>query len=280
PGDEILIPDPYWVSYGPCAQMAGAIPISVPSRFADGFYPRIEDIEARITSKTRMLVINSPHNPTGAVYGKDILDKLARLAIKHNLYVLSDEIYERIIYDGNEHISIGALPNMRERTITINGMSKIYSMTGWRLGYVAAEKSVIEALVRIRQNTTACATTFAQWGGLEALNGSQEESTNMVAEFERRRNFLFAALQKIPGLQVVKPGGAFYFLVSVEELMQPAEQVAMYLLEEAGVAVVPGTAFGNYGEGLLRISYANSYQNLVLAAARMCAALEKCHAIS
>lgn len=275
PGDEVLILDPCWPAYYPCAHMAGAVPVSVPLSFDNGFVPRIEDIAARITAKTRMLVVNTPHNPTGTVYGADILKDLAQLAIDNDLYVLSDEIYERLIYDEVAHVSMGTFPGMRERTIIVNGLSKVFSMTGWRLGYVAANQSITDSLIRIHQNTMACATTFAQWGGVEALIGPQEETTKMIAEFKRRRDFMFGAMEKLPGVRAVKPGGAFYLFVNIENLGRSADEIATYLLEEAGVAVVPGSAFGKHGDGCLRVSYANSYEKLEIAARRMSSALAK-----
>ncbi|WP_029913650.1 pyridoxal phosphate-dependent aminotransferase [Pelobacter seleniigenes] len=275
PGDEVLIPDPCWVAYHPCATMAGATPVSVPLHFAKGFVPQVEDIAAQITPKTRMLVINTPQNPTGVVYGPETLQKLAQLAVEHNLYVLSDEIYERIIYDGARHVSIATFPGMRERTVIINGMSKIFSMTGWRLGYAAADRPLTDAMIRIHQNTMACATSFAQWGGVAALNGPQQPAEEMVAEFKRRRNFLYQALQEMPGVRPVHPSGAFYLFVNIEELGRSSEEVAMHLLEKAGVAVVPGSSFGRFGEGCLRISYANSYENLEIAVDRMSRALRE-----
>jgi aspartate/methionine/tyrosine aminotransferase len=275
PGDEVLIPDPCWVAYHPCAAMAGASPVSVPLYFDNGFVPRIKDIAQRIGPKTRMLVINTPQNPTGAVYGPDILGKIAELAVAHDLYVLSDEIYERIIYDEAHHVSITSFPGMRDRTIIVNGMSKIYAMTGWRLGYAAAERSVADAMIRIHQNTIACATTFAQWGGVAALNGPQEPAEQMVAEFRRRRNFLYRAILEMPGVVPVHPGGAFYLFVNIGQLGRSSEEVAMYLLNQAGVAVVPGSAFGRFGEGCLRISYASSFENLETAVERIGKAIKK-----
>jgi len=275
PGDEVLIPDPSWVAYYPCATMAGATPVPVPLSFANGFIPTVAELEAKITPKTRMLVINTPQNPTGVVYDADTLSQLAQLAIKHDLYVLSDEIYERIIYDEAKHVSIASLPGMRERTVIINGMSKIFSMTGWRLGYAAADRPVADAMIRVHQNTIACATTFAQWGGVAALNGPQQPAAEMVAEFKRRRDFFYTALKQIPGLNPLRPGGAFYMFVNIEELGKSSEEVAMYLLHEAGVAVVPGSAFGAAGEGCLRMSYANSYENLEIAVERIKGALAK-----
>ena len=212
PGDEVLIPDPCWLHYFYCARMAGAVPISVPLREENGFSPDVEDFSSRITKKTRMLVVNTPNNPTGAVFSRDVIEGLAQVAREKDLFVLSDEIYEKMVYEGSRHFSIGTLPGMRERTITINGFSKIYAMTGWRLGYTAAVRELTSALIRVHQYTTVCATTFSQWGAVEALNGPQGEGDRMVKEFNRRRELVYEALRSMPGIQVVKPKGAFYIL--------------------------------------------------------------------
>ncbi len=274
-GDEVLIPDPSWVAYYPCATMAQATPVPYAMTFEDGFVPNIDTIKSLITPKTRMLIINTPHNPTGVVYPKETLEQLAQLAIDNDLYVLSDEIYERIIYGKAEHVSIASFPGMRERTIIINGMSKIFSMTGWRLGYAVADRPVADAMIRVHQNTIACATTFAQYGGVAALSGPQQPADDMVAEFNRRRDYFYNALKEIPGLKPIHPEGAFYMFVNIEELGKTSHEMAMYFLHEAGVAVVPGSAFGESGEGCLRISYANSYENLEIAVGRIKEALDK-----
>jgi aspartate/methionine/tyrosine aminotransferase len=275
PGDEVLVPDPCWVTYFYAARMAGAIPISVLQREEDNFNPRIEDYRSRITPKTRMIIINTPNNPTGAVCQASVLEELAQLAREKDLFVLSDEIYEKIIYDGEHHVSIGSLPGMRKRTITVNGFSKIYSMTGWRLGYAAADKELISAMIRIHQYTTACATTFAQWGGITALRGPQGEAERMVREFDRRRNLVYEALKEMPGIHVIKPRGAFYIFPNIKSFGKTSEEMARYLLEEAHIAVVPGTTLGECASDFIRISYANSYENLKLAMEKMRAALER-----
>jgi aminotransferase len=274
-GDEVLIPDPCWLHYFYCAQMAGAIPISVPLREENGFNPDLDDFRSRITSRTRMVVINTPHNPTGATFTKNVLEALAKLAKEHDLFVLSDEIYEKMVYEGSRHFSLGGLPGMRERTVTINGFSKIHAMDGWRLGYLAADKELISALIRIHQYTTVCATTFAQWGAVEALNGPQDKAHKMIQEFDRRRGFVWGALRDIPGVTVVKPRGAFYIFPNIQSFGKTSEEMAEYLLNEAHIAVVPGTILGEYGEGFIRISYANSYSNLKAAMERMALALKK-----
>lgn len=269
PGDEVMIPDPCWLHYFYCAQMAGAKPISVPLREENGFKPHIDDIRSRITSRTRMVVINTPSNPTGSVCSLEFLEELAQIAREKDLFVLSDEIYEKMVYEESQHFSIGSFPEMRERTITANGFSKIYSMTGWRLGYAAADREVISALIRIHQYTTVCATSFAQWGAVDALTGPQTEADMMVREFDRRRNLVYGALEKMPGINVVKPLGAFYIFPNIKNLGKTSEELAKYLLQEAKIAVVPGSVFGEYGSDFIRISYANSYENLEIAMARM-----------
>jgi len=275
PGDEVLIPDPCWLHYFYCARMAGAVPISVPIREENEFNPRIEDFRSQITPKTRMMVINTPNNPTGAVYSYETLEELAQLAREMDLLVLSDEIYEKMVYGGNRHFSIGGFPGMRERTVTVNGFSKIYAMTGWRLGYAAADRELTSALIRIHQYTTVCATSFAQWGAIEALEGPQDDAQMMVKEFDRRRKLVYTELQEMPGIEVVEPKGAFYIFPNIKGLGKSTEELSSFLLDEAKIAVVPGTVLGNYGADYIRISYANSYENLEKAMDRMKDALSK-----
>jgi len=275
PGDEVLIPDPCWLNYFYCVRMAGANPISVPALQEHDFVPQLEDFRSRITSKTRMIVINTPNNPTGAVFSAEALAQLAQLAKEKDLYVLSDEIYEKMVYDGSRHISIGSLPDMKKRTITVNGFSKNYSMTGWRLGFVAADSEVISALVRIHQYATICATSFAQYGAVAALTGPQTDIENMIKEFDRRRELVYNALKEMPGIDVVKPLGAFYIFPSIRETGKTPDEITLYLIEEAKIAVVPGSVFGDYGNESIRISYANSYENLEKAMENMHAALMK-----
>ena len=275
PGDEVLIPDPCWLSYFYCVRMAGAVPVSVPAREDHDFIPQIDDFRSRLTARTRMLVVNTPNNPTGAVYSANTLEQYAGLARERDLLVLSDEIYEKMVYDGRTHVSIGALPGMKERTITVSGFSKNYSMTGWRLGVAAASREVISALVRIHQYATICATSFAQWGGVAALTGPQEEIVRMMAEFDRRRMLVTQSLQDMPGVRVGRPAGAFYIFPGIKETGKSSRELTEFLLEEAHIAVVPGHVFGDFGEGYLRISYANSYENLKQAMEQMKAALCK-----
>ncbi len=275
PGDEVLIPDPVWLHYFYCAQMAGAVPISVPTREENEFVPSIEDFKALLTEKTKMIVLTSPNNPTGAVASAEALDALARLAKEKDLFVISDEIYESMVYDGNRHISIAGLPGMKERTSIVNGFSKTYSMTGWRLGWICSDKALMSAMIRIHQYTTVCATTFAQYGAAEALTGPQDEINRMITEFDRRRGFVYDSLKEMPGIKVLRPKGAFYIFPNITGTGKTSEEITGYLLDEAKIAVVPGSVFGNYGEGYIRISYANSYENLEIAMSNMNDALRR-----
>jgi aminotransferase len=258
PGDEVLIPDPMWLHYFYCAKLAGAKVVSVPLREADGFQLDPAEIERRITPRTKMIVVNTPHNPTGVVYTRETLSAVADIAARHNLLVLSDEIYEKIIFDGTEHISMATFGNITDLTLTVNGFSKSYAMTGWRLGYVVANPELIGVLVRVHQYTTVCATSFAQAGANAALRGPQESIDQMVGEFDRRRRALVEAFRQLPGASLVNPTGAFYAFPNLSALGGTSEDIAKRLLNETGIAVVPGSAFGDYGEGYVRISYACS----------------------
>ena len=215
PGDEVLIPDPVWLHYFYCAQMAGAVPVSVPLREDQAFVPQVDDFRALITPRTKMLLVNSPHNPTGAVASAEALAALAQLAQEHDLFVLSDEIYAAMVYDAQRHVSIGSFQDMKARTVIVNGFSKKYSMTGWRLGWVAADEALMSAMIRIHQYTTVCATTFAQWGAYAAVTGPQDEVNSMMAEFDRRRLLVYNALRTMPGIRVSKPQGAFYIFPNI-----------------------------------------------------------------
>lgn len=258
PGDEIIIPDPMWLHYFYCARLAGAKVVSVPLREANGFQLDPDDIRRAITPRTKMLVVNTPHNPTGVVFTRETLAAVADIAAEHDLYVLSDEIYEKIIYDDAEHVSLGTFPQIAEKTLTVNGFSKSYAMTGWRLGYVVARPELIGVLVRVHQYTTVCATSFAQAGANAALRGPQESITGMVAAFDERRKTLIEAFTQLPGASLVVPKGAFYAFPNLSALGDTSETVAARLLSETGIAVVPGSAFGDFGEGHVRISYACS----------------------
>ncbi len=269
PGDEVLFPEPSWLNYAAAARLAGAIPVPMPMREANGYQIDPEEVRKLITPRTRLMVVVSPHNPTGAVQSPEVLQSLAELAVAHDLLVISDEIYERIVYDGLVNLSPASLPGLRERTITINGFSKAYSMTGWRLGYAAAPKDLIQAMNRVHQYNVACACSFAQDGAVAALRGPQDCVAAMVAEFRRRRDLVVPAINAVEGLSCLNPGGAFYVWVNVARLGVPAEDFSTRLLEGAYVSSVPGTVFGPSGEGYVRLSYANSYERLEEAMRRI-----------
>jgi aspartate/methionine/tyrosine aminotransferase len=269
PGDEILIPDPSWLNYFHCARMAGARPVSVPLLQEEGFRLNPDRVRDAITPRTRGLVVISPHNPTGSVLEEDALSELADIVLEHDLFVISDEIYEKLIYDGLQHRSITNISGMQERTVLINGFSKAYSMTGWRLGYLAVSRAFADVLIRLHQYVTACATSFAQWGGIAAYRGPQQCVGQMVNEFDRRRQLVLRELNGMDGITCAHPQGAFYAFPSIGSFGRKSEEMAHILLQEAYVALAPGSAFGEHGEGYLRISYSNSYQNLEEALKRM-----------
>ena len=275
PGDEVLVVDPCWLHYFYCATLAGAVAVSVPARSENDFIPTMEDFRSCLSARTRMVVVNSPNNPTGAVYPESFFKELAALACEHNLLVLSDEIYEDIIYAGARHHSIAGFPGMKPRTILVNGFSKNYAMTGWRLGYAAADRELTRALIRVHQYTTVCATTFAQWGGVAALAGGRGVVDEMVAQFERRMQFVYRELGAMPGVKVIRPRGAFYFMADISSFGLDSEQMSTYLLEEAGCATVPGAGLGRYGHNYIRISYANSMAKLRVGMQRIQNALQK-----
>lgn len=256
-GDEAIIFDPAWVSYEPCISFAGANATWVPTDPDNGFMPI--DVADYITNKTCLIVVNSPCNPTGGVFGEKELKNIADLAIDNDLLVLSDEIYEKIIYD-RKHLSIGAMDGMQERTITVNGFSKAYAMTGWRLGYVHAKPELLQGFKKIHSHSVSSATTFAQYGGVAALEGPQEPVLEMVAEFRKRRDILIDGLNSI-GIKCNKPDGAFYAFADVSEYGD-GDSVAEKLLSEAYVAVTPGSAFGESGKNFVRISYATSQERI------------------
>lgn len=262
-GDEVIIPAPYWVSYPPMVELAGGKPVIVSTSEEEGFKLRLDALEKAITPKTKALVINSPSNPTGSAYTRKELEDLAEVALRHKIVIISDEIYEKIVYDGFEHVSIASLGDETKAiTIILNGVSKTYSMTGWRIGYTAGPKELIGAMQRIQSQSTSNPTSFAQKGAVDALQGSQAEVSAMVEEYQRRRDLICDALTAIDGITCYKPQGAFYVFPNVGaylgkehkgERITDTSQLTSYLLDEARVAVVPGVEFG--AEGFLRLSY-------------------------
>jgi len=267
-GDEAILFDPAWVSYDPAIKFAGANTVWVPTDAEDGFKP--QNPEEYITDKTKLIVVNSPGNPTGAVYDKQTLKNIADIAIDNDLLVLSDEIYEKIIYD-REHLSIGSFEGMQDRTITVNGFSKAYAMTGWRLGYVHARSDVIKGMLKIQSHSVSSATSFVQYGGVAALEGPQEPVTEMVERFKMRRDLLVDGLNAI-GIKCQKPGGAFYAFADVSEYGN-GDTITEKLLMDAHVAVTPGSAFGESGKDFVRISYATSLERIQEGLERIKAAL-------
>ncbi|HLF14761.1 MAG TPA: pyridoxal phosphate-dependent aminotransferase [Bacteroidota bacterium] len=261
-GDEVIYPNPGYPIYESVIEFIGAKAVPLPLKEERGFAFELEDLRKLITPKTRMLILNSPQNPTGGLLGRDLLKGIAGLCIKHDLIVLSDEIYARIIYGNAEHVSIASFPGMPERTILLDGFSKIFSMTGWRLGYGIMNEELAKLVAKLQINVTSCAASFSQIAGIEALNGPQDDMVKMVAEFKKRRDFIVDGLNKLPGFRCHKPDGAFYVFPNIEGTGRKSKEFADMLLYEAGVACLSGTAFGKYGEGFLRFSYANSIPNI------------------
>lgn len=255
-GDEVLLFDPAWVSYRAIVMFAGGKPIMVPVSEQNGFLPA--EVESHVTKNTKLIVLNSPCNPTGAVYDKNVVKNIAQLAEDYDIFVISDEVYEKIIYDAQHHC-IGTL--IPELTITVNGFSKAYAMTGWRLGYATAPRSILQGMLKIQQHSVSNATSFAQRAGIEALSGDQSAVHAMVAEFQKRRDLMVDGLTRI-GVKCALPKGAFYAFANVASF-GTSTQVAERLLQDALVAVTPGSAFGPNGEGYIRLSYATGRENIV-----------------
>ncbi len=274
-GDQILMPDPRWINYDVDAITNFVEPVDYTLFEESRFQPDPEEIEEKITERTKMILVTSPSNPTGGVTSKDVLERIAELAIKNDLLVLSDEIYEKIIYPPAEHVSIAALPGMKERTILLNGFSKFFSMTGWRLGYVLGPNELVSPILRYHQYMIASANTFAQWGAVTALREDQEPSRMMVKEFQKRRDCMHEAINQIPGFRCAMPDGAFYLFPSIKETGMDGFRMAEMLLEKAGVATVAGECFGKNGADHIRISYSNSLENLKTAVKNIESAMRK-----
>lgn len=274
-GDEILVPNPVWMNYLNVPKLLGAVPITYNLREENDYQIDLDEIRSKITDKTKAMVIISPNNPTGGVLSRETLEELAKIAIKHDIIVISDEVYERLLYDGEKHVSVASLPGMKERTVTLNGFSKAYSMTGWRLGYAAAPGNLITVLNKIHQHNTTCATAFVQKAGIAAFQNEKDEVNAMVREYQRRRDYAVNAINQINGLSCRCPKGAFYIFINIKKLGKPCAEVAEYLLQEAKIALVPGDVFGTEGEGYLRMSFANSYENIVEGCERMKKAVER-----
>ena len=270
PGDEILIPSPYWVSYPDQALLNDAIPVFVKTHESDLFIMNPGSLESHITKKTKALILNSPSNPTGLTYDRKNLERIAEIALIHNLIVISDEIYEKLTYDGFEHVSIASLDNrIKSRTIVVNGLSKSYAMTGWRIGFAAGPKEIIKAMTNIQSQSTSNPTSISQKAAVEALMGPQDFIGTMRAAFDTRRRFLVNELNSIPGMSCLTPTGAFYAFPNTSKLygksadgkkISSSSDLALYLLEKANVALVPGGAFGD--DDHIRLSYATSVDEI------------------
>ena len=263
PGDEAIVLVPFWVSYTEQIKSARGVPVFVPCAPENGFEPRLEDIEASITPRTKLLIINSPNNPSGAVYSEHLLKDLAQLAARHDLWVISDEIYEKMTYDGARHCSIASF--IPERTVVVNGLSKAFAMTGWRIGYAAAPEPVIHAMRSLQEQITSCPNSIAQYASLAAFGIGKEEILSMRNELWKRRDFMADRLNRISGVHCARPPGALYLFADVRELTRPSgfsssDELTQTILEEAQVAVVSGTAFGM--DGFLRLSFAKSLSEI------------------
>lgn len=261
-GDELLIPDPVWINYRNVPAFLNARTVFYSLKEENDFQPDPDEVRSKITEKTKAIVLVTPNNPTGGVLSKETLQKIADIAIEKDLLVISDEVYERFIYDDRPHVSIAGFPGMKERTFTLNGLSKTYSMTGWRLGYVAAPEEAINVLNKFHQHNTTCAVSFGQAAAITAINEEGSEVREMLQEYRRRRDCAVAAINAIDGLSCVKPKGAFYIFINCKSLGMTSEALSDYLLEHAGIALVPGDVFGPGGEGYLRMSFANSYEQV------------------
>lgn len=262
PGDEVIVPDPYYPNYLGQFHLAGVNVRFVPVREESGFRLQVEDLEKTLTSKTKAILINSPNNPTGAVLEEEDLVKIADFAIRNDLVVVSDEVYDEIIYDGRKYSSIASIPEMKERVVINNGFSKTYAMTGWRLGYVLAPAEYVSSSVFLQESFISCGPAFIQRAALEALNGPQKSVAAMLEKYSRRRSLIIEGLNDIPGVSCLPTSGAFYAFPNIKEFGKSSEDFAVDLLKKAGVATVPGSYFGANGEGYLRLSYATSDENI------------------
>lgn len=273
PGEEVLIPQPSYVSYEPCAILADAVPVIIELKAENEFRLTAQELRDAITDKTKILILPFPNNPTGAIMEQKDLEEIAEVIREKDIFVISDEIYAELTYKG-KHVSIVSLPGMKERTVLINGFSKSYAMTGWRLGYACAPKEIMEQMIKIHQFAIMCAPTTSQYAAVEALRNGDEDVAQMRESYNQRRRFLMHSFQEM-GLECFEPYGAFYVFPSIKEFGMTSDEFANRLLKEEKVAVVPGTAFGDCGEGFLRISYAYSLENLKIALEKIKAFIER-----
>jgi aminotransferase len=268
PGDEVLIPQPSYVSYVPCVTLAYGKPVIIELKEENQFRLTKDELLERITDKTKILILPFPNNPTGAIMEKSDLEEIAKVCIEKDIFVVSDEIYSELTYNGEKHISIACIPGMKERTIVINGFSKAYAMTGWRLGYAVGPAEILKQMIKIHQFAIMCAPTNSQYAAVEALRNGDRDIDKMRESYNQRRRFLLNAFKEM-GLDCFEPFGAFYMFPSIKRFGMTSDEFANRLLQEEKVAVVPGTAFGDCGEGFLRISYAYSLEDLKEALGRL-----------
>lgn len=283
PGDEVIIPTPYWVSYPDQVLLNDATAVFARTEEKEGFILKAEKLESLITKKTKALILNSPSNPTGLTYDKESLEKIAQVCLRHDMYIISDEIYEKLVYDGTSHVSIASIDKeVKDRTIVVNGLSKSHAMTGWRIGFAAGPKEIIKAMTNIQSQSTSNPNTIAQFAAIEALRGPQESVHRMVEEFDRRRRFMIKSLNSIDGVSCLTPKGAFYAFPNVSSFfgksyenkgITSSSDIALYLLEKASVALVPGDVFGEANN--IRLSYATSMENIEKGIERIRDALMK-----
>jgi aspartate/methionine/tyrosine aminotransferase len=274
PGDEVIYPDPGFPVYESVTLYAGATPVPLPILEENDFRLTADDIRSRITDHTRLLILNYPHNPTGGTLEPEDLESIARIAVEHDLVVLSDEVYAHMLFEG-EHVSLATLPGMRERTIMLESFSKTYAMTGWRLGFIAAPVPIAEHLTNLITNSVSCVAPFIQAAGARAIVDDQARSEEMMQDFKRRRDLFVSGLNRIPGISCLSPRGAFYAFPNVTALPMTADALADYLLEDAGVATLPGSALGRHAEGHLRMCFATGVDRLEEALQRIEAAVER-----
>lgn len=273
-GDEVIYPNPGFPIYESVIKWSGATAVPLPLKEEFEFRFDLEDLRRLVNDRTKLIIINSPQNPTGGVLTKEDIEEIARLAQKHDCFVLSDEVYCNIIYEGQHH-TIASEPGMKEHAILLDGFSKTYAMTGWRLGYGIMPVPLAEQVARLQTNSNSCVNTFIQYAGIEAIRGQQDAVGKMVAEFKRRRDIIVDGLNSIPGFRCLRPRGSFYVFPNIRELPLGSRELEQYLLDEAGVAALSGTSFGEYGDGYLRFSYANSVENIHIALDRIRQAVSK-----
>ena len=274
PGDEVMVVDPGYDYYSQI-RLFGGVPVRIPAREENRFKLDPADVKAAITSKTKAIIVNTPSNPTGAVFDRDILEEIGALCLEHNIVIISDEPYEHILFDGNEHVSIGALPGLKDITVSIYTLSKSYAMTGWRVGYVAGHSAIIDEMEKLMEHMVSGVTAVAQRAALAAITGSQACVENMVERYAKRRDLVHEGLNSIPGISCIKPESTFYAFPNISSFGMSSWEFAKYMAKEHRVAVVPGSIFGENGEGYVRISFATSSENLETALKRLAQGMAK-----